>query len=325
MRGIDKMEKNKKSENYSLFDELKKWSPILFWIVLAAIILSVLMVVIAKLIPGAKLFLMDKDGYYNVTLIGTLIAGMALVINMIESERKAKEERERHNTAIRLQIEKERIDRLYIKFYEYYKTVYELVEGYDEMIVALQGLDRLDELDGNHIDTLLLKEGYTKRLNEALCRVNPTYKSRIWIAGAELCCQIPDESNGSKDPGAELCCQIPDESNDSEDPGAELCCQIPDESNDSKDSGADLSSKKSDESESGKSPGAKLEASIDMIAKGIQGYEIYDITKSRELINSRKDSIDKFMKHKIEIRELLQNTTDNFKLYVADIQKELIK
>lgn len=84
MRGRDKMEKNKKSENYSLFDELKKWSPIFFWIVLAAIILSVLMVAIAKLIPGAKLFLMDKDGYYNVTLIGTLIAGMALVINTIE-------------------------------------------------------------------------------------------------------------------------------------------------------------------------------------------------------------------------------------------------
>ena len=283
------MEKNKKSENYSLFDELKKWSPIFFWIVLAAIILSVLMVAIAKLIPGAKLFLIDKDGYYNVTLIGTLIAGMALVINTIESERKAKEERERHNTAIRLQIEKERIDRLYIKFYEYYKTVYELVEGYDEMIVSLQGLDRLDELDGNHIDTSLVKEEYTKRFNEALCRVNPTYKSRIWIAGAELCCQIPDESNGSKDPGA------------------------------------DLSSQKSDESESGKSPGAKLEASIDVIAKGIQGYEIYDITKSRELINSRKDRIDKFMKHKKEIIELLQNTTDNFKLYVADIQKELIK
>ena len=283
------MEKNKKSENYSLFDELKKWSPIFFWIVLAAIILSVLMVAIAKLIPGAKLFLIDKDGYYNVTLIGTLIAGMALVINTIESERKAKEERERHNTAIRLQIEKERIDRLYIKFYEYYKTVYELVEGYDEMIVSLQGLDRLDELDGNHIDTSLVKEEYTKRFNEALCRVNPTYKSRIWIAGAELCCQIPDESNGSKDPGA------------------------------------DLSSQKSDESESGKSPGAKLEASIDVIAKGIQGYEIYDITESRELINSRKDSINTFMKHKIEIIELLQITTDNFKLYVADIQKELIK
>lgn len=247
------MEKNKKSENYSLFDELKKWSPIFFWIVLAAIILSVLMVAIVKLIPGAKLFLMDKDGYYNVTLIGTLIAGMALVINTIESERKAKEERERHNTAIRLQIEKERIDRLYIKFYEYYKTVYELVEGYDEMIVSLQGLDRLDELDGNHIDTSLVKEEYTKRFNEALCRVNPTYKSRIWIAGAEL------------------------------------------------------------------------EASIDVIAKGIQGYEIYDITESRELINSRKKSIDTFMKHKIEIIELLQITTDNFKLYVADIQKELIK
>lgn len=271
MRGRDKMEKNKKSENYSLFDELKKWSPIFFWIVLAAIILSVLMVAIVKLIPGAKLFLMDKDGYYNVTLIGTLIAGMALVINTIESERKAKEERERHNTAIRLQIEKERIDRLYIKFYEYYKTVYELVEGYDEMIVSLQGLDRLDELDGNHIDTSLVKEEYTKRFNEALCRVNPTYKSRIWIAGAELCCQIPDESNDSEDPGAEL------------------------------------------------------EASIDVIAKGIQGYEIYDITESRELINSRKKSIDTFMKHKIEIIELLQITTDNFKLYVADIQKELIK
>ncbi|WP_315272756.1 hypothetical protein [uncultured Abiotrophia sp.] len=283
------MEKNKKSENYSLFDELKKWSPIFFGIVLAAIILSVLMVAIAKLIPGANLFLMDKDGYYNVTLIGTLIAGMALVINTIESERKAKEERERHNRAIRLQIEKERIDRLYIKFYEYYKTVYELVEGYDEMIVSLQGLDRLDELDGNHIDTLLVKEEYTKRFNEALCRVDPTYKSRIWIAGAELCCQIPDESNGSKDPGVEL------------------------------------SSQKSDESESGKSPRAELEASIDVIAKGIQGYEIYDITESRELLNSRKESIGTFMNHKIEIIELLQITTDNFKLYVADIQKELIK
>ena len=301
------MEKNKKSENYSLFDELKKWSPIFFWIVLAAIILSVLMVAIAKLIPGAKLFLMDKDGYYNVTLIGTLIAGMALVINMIESERKAKEERERHNTAIRLQIEKERIDRLYIKFYEYYKTVYELVEGYDEMIVALQGLDRLDELDGNHIDTLLLKEGYTKRLNEALCRVNPTYKSRIWIAGAELCCQIPDESNGSKDLEEKLSSQKSDESNGSKDPGEEL------------------SSQKSDESNNNKNTGAKLEAAIYALAKGIQGYEVYDITKSRKLINSRKDSIDTFMKHKIEIIELLQITTDIFKLYVSDIQKELIQ
>lgn len=278
------MEKNKKSENYSLFDELKKWSPIFFWIVLAAIILSVLMVAIAKLIPGAKLFLMDKDGYYNVTLIGTLIAGMALVINTIELERKTKEEREqydkdridereRFNRETRRQIEKDRMDRIYRAFFNYYKVAYELVEGYDELIVCLQGIERLEDCNSDY-DILLTKKKYTKRFYEALYRVNPTYKSRIRIAGSELCWQIPDEADS--------------------------------------DSGDE------------QSLGTQLKNAVEALAGGVQGFHEYDVAEGTKLLKKTKESIVTFKSDYKEIKDYLKETEVTFQNYVNAIPYQLL-
>lgn len=173
------------------------------------------MVFLVNSIPDAKFFLKDKDGYYNVTLIGTLIAGIALIINTNELARKAKEEqeryekdrfneRERYNRETRRQLEKERIDRLQKAFYEYYKILYESVVRYDEMIRCLEGISYLERKNEDDINNLLAKEMYIRQFSEALTGQKPAYTSRVYLAGRELVWQIADEKDRDNKLGKDL-------------------------------------------------------------------------------------------------------------------------
>lgn len=193
-----------------LFGWLKKSALIFIVIAIVAIGLAALMIFLVNSIPDAKFFLKDKDGYYNVTLIGTLIAGIALIINTNELARKAKEEqeryekdrdneRERYNRETRRQFEKDRIDRLQRTFYTYYKTLYELAQGFDEIVECFEGILRLENRSSTDTNMILSKEDYIKRLHEAINQVNPEYKSRIWMAGKELAWQIADASGNKSD------------------------------------------------------------------------------------------------------------------------------
>ena len=187
----------------SLCDRTKKIISIFISVMIIACFLSLVMIILVTYIPLAKFFLMDKDGYYNVTLIGTLIAGIALIVNTNELTRKAKEEqeryekdrvneRERYNRETRRQLEKDRIDRLHRAFYNYYKTVNEIVEGFDEMIFWLKRAEKLGSIDQNDDNGQIEMSKYIERFNEAQSMLRPAYKAKIWMAGRDLIWQIND-------------------------------------------------------------------------------------------------------------------------------------
>ena len=202
--------KNLKSKALNILRRSIKILIIIMGIAITAYLLSLLMVLLVTFIPEARFFLMDKDGYYNVTLIGTLIAGIALIINTNEVARKAKEEqkryekdrineRERYNRETRRQLEKDRIDRLHRTFYNYYNILCELALGFDEINECLEGILRIEKLSRTDTNMILSKEDYIKRLHEAINRVNPEYKSRIWMASKELAWQIQVDKEISSD------------------------------------------------------------------------------------------------------------------------------
>ncbi|WP_314211904.1 hypothetical protein [uncultured Abiotrophia sp.] len=190
----------------SLCDRITKIISIFIGVAIIAYLLSLVMIILVTYIPEAKFFLMDKDGYYNVTLIGTLIAGIALIVNTNELTRKAKEEqeryekdrvneRERYNRETRRQLEKDRIDRLHRAFYNYYKTVNEIVEGFDEMIFWLKRAETLGSIVQTDDNAQLEMSKYIERFNEAQSMLRPAYKSKIWMAGRDLIWQINDRKS----------------------------------------------------------------------------------------------------------------------------------
>lgn len=278
------MLKDLKSNVKNRWDRLKKIVSIFISVTITAYLFCFLMILLVTYIPEAKFFLMDKDGYYNVTLIGTLIAGIALIVNVSELTRKAKDERERYERdrndererykiETRRQIEKERIDRLHRAFYNYYKIAHELVAGYDEIITCLKGIVEITTLSEDDKYIQLIEEEFNKRFIEAQSVFTATYKFKVWIAGREFVWQILDSEDNNPD--------------------------------------------------SAKNSGMKLKASVERLSEGVQKNYFLSTKDINMIFNNAEMYIDFFKGTKTALMFLLKNTERAFQKYLAEEIKRL--